>query len=208
MLILDLDDTLFETSSINPQLFHLPLSLIQNYYAANASRELADKVITELWSNPLDKVFATYGTPKAIIAEFYQKIGEIDFRQLSIQPFVDYEALRSLPQRKRLVTTGLKELQQAKIEALGIATDFEAVYIDDPRLQPRTSKIDIFKAILLETQLEPSAIWVIGDNPESEIKAGKTLGMKTVQRVSKSKGNAGLADYVIHSFEELEGIWE
>jgi len=37
---------------------------------------------------------------------------------------------------KILVTTGLIELQQAKIKTLGIGADFKQIHIDEPRLEP------------------------------------------------------------------------
>jgi len=35
MLILDLDDTIFETKSMNPQIFDSAISLIKNHYDKN-----------------------------------------------------------------------------------------------------------------------------------------------------------------------------
>ncbi|MEM9889028.1 MAG: HAD hydrolase-like protein [Bacteroidota bacterium] len=92
------------------------------------------------------------------------------------------------------------------VKALGIENDFDAIFIDDPRQTPRQHKMDIFKQILFETKKDPKEIYVIGDNPASEIKAGKQLGMKTIQRKSRHKKIAKFADYVIESFEELGSI--
>ena len=49
-------------------------------------------------------------------------------------------------------------------------------------------------------------MYLIGDNPESEIKAGKKLGMRTIQRKSDSKVSSKYSDYEIESFEELKEI--
>lgn len=206
MIILDLDDTIFETMSMNPRLFDSAISLIENHYKQNYSYSKSKEIIAELWSFPIDVVFSKYNTKKTLVAEFYKKIGEIDYRELKIKTYKDYKAIKKIKKKKILVTTGLKELQLAKIKALNIENDFEEIFIDDPRLIPRRHKVDIFKQILLDAEVKPEKIWVIGDNPESEIKAGKKLGMNTIQRKSKSKESSDFADYKIESFEELEKI--
>ena len=203
MLILDLDDTIFQTNSINPEIFESAFSIIHNYYHSRETGIPIEKMITALWSQPHDLVFSKYKTPTYIISEFYTQISTINYSTLNIKTFDDYKWIRNNSKRKILVTTGLKELQLAKIKALGIESDFEAIKIDDPRLHPRQHKLDIFKQILKETAIAPKEIWVIGDNPDSEIKAGKQLGMNTVQRKSSSKKSSLFADYEIDSFAEL-----
>lgn len=206
MIILDLDDTIFETKSMNPRIFDSAITLIEDYYQQHHSIQKSKKVITELWSYPIDVVFKKHNTEEALVNQFYQMIAEIDFRDLNIKTFEDYKEIKNLHKRKILVTTGLKELQLAKIKALGIENDFEEIYIDDPRQFPRKYKVDIFRQILLNSKINPENVWVIGDNPDSEIKVGKELGMKTIQRKSKHKKIAELADYKIESFVELEEI--
>ena len=202
MLILDLDDTIFDTSSINANLFDPAIALIKAHYAQNES----DSIIADLWLLPVDVVFTKYDVPASLISAFYTQIAQIDYRQLAIKTFADYPEIRKFSINKILVTTGLEELQRAKIRALGIESDFDAIYIDDPRNDPRKFKTDIFRQILLDTQKSPDQIWVIGDNPESEIKSGKKLGMRTIQRKAKNKHLSEYADYQIESFAELPGI--
>ncbi len=206
MLILDLDDTIFETKSMNPRIFDSAITVIEKYYGQNNLGVKPKEIIAELWSFPIDVVFEKYNTPESVSGDFYKKIGEIDFQELAIKTFDDYSEIKRFGKQKILVTTGLKELQLAKIKALDIEDDFDRIYIDDPRLIPRKHKIDIFRQILLESNKEAQEIWVIGDNPESEIKSGKDLGMKTIQRKSKSKDFSEFADFKIESFEELEEI--
>ena len=206
LLILDLDDTIFLTKSIEPSLFDPAFGIIKSYYDQGKSNYLLDELTSALWTKPIDVVFTTYRTPENVISEFYSQIRKIDFSALKINPFKDYEELKSLPQTKILVTTGFEELQAGKINALDIASDFDSIFIDDPQYKPRRHKLDIFKQILIDTSLPPHQICVIGDNPDSEIKAGHQLGMKTIQRRSESKEISGVADHVIESFEELNII--
>jgi len=205
MLILDLDDTIFETKSINSNIFAPAISLIKEYYKSNPGIDV-EEIISELWSKPIDVVFSKYNIPQPLASKFYQAIANIDYKALHIQTFDDYQVIKSFPNKKILVTTGLKELQIAKIKALGISSDFDAIFIDDPRKQPRQFKFNIFQQILHESKMPPAKIWVIGDNPDSEIKAAKRLGMNTIQRLSKSKTVSELSDYKIQSFNELVDI--
>jgi len=191
---------------MNPKIFNDAISVVKRYYDTSELNVKVGEIISELWSKPVDEVFLKYKTPKTIVDEFYNKIADIDFSKLKIKPFDDYEAIQSISIKKILVTTGLRELQTAKIKALGIASDFDSIRIDDPREKPRQYKMDIFKQILTETKKSPKEIWIIGDNPESEIKAGKILGMRTIQRKSKTKESSEYADFEIASFRELKNI--
>ncbi|MEL7248677.1 MAG: HAD family hydrolase [Bacteroidota bacterium] len=206
MLIIDLDDTIFPTKSMNPVIFDPAISLVRDYLLANRTALVAEEAIAELWTRPIDYVLVKYELPEPIIANFYQAIAVVDYQQLEISPFADYQVLKSIALPKILVTTGLEELQVAKIKALGIRADFMGVFIDDPRLKPRRYKRTIFKQILSDMRLHPSQTWVIGDNPDSELKAGKEMGMNTIQRRSPSKESSSYADYEIDSFAELPSI--
>ena len=181
MLIIDLDDTIFPTQSMNPAIFDPAISIVRDALQSRKTKAIADTAIAELWTKPIDHVLAKYEVPNDVIAHFYQAIAEVDYQQLRITPFADYPALRAITQPKILVTTGLRELQVAKIKALGISSDFISIHIDDPRAQPRQHKQLIFEQIMRAQHLSPQQIWVIGDNPDSELKAGKELGMKTIQ---------------------------
>ena len=104
-----------------------------------------------------------------------------------LHPYPDVlPALDALPLLKLLLTTGFRGIQESKIEALGIAGRFEAVYIDT--LDGGTldggigmGKRRLLEEILVTHRLAPEETLVIGDSPENEIAAGNTLGAVTVQ---------------------------
>ncbi|MEM1119221.1 MAG: HAD family hydrolase [Bacteroidota bacterium] len=206
MIILDLDDTIFQTSSMNPKIFDSAFSVLRNYYESVDLSANVDKIITALWTNPIDVVLTQCKIPTTVVSAFYKQIESVDFNTLSITPFEDYEIMQSIEINKILVTTGLTQLQMAKVKALEIKSDFDAIKIDDPRIKPRQYKLDIFRQILIQSKIDPKKIWVIGDNPNSELKAGKQLGMNTIQRRSASKQSSKYADYEISSFEEIVDI--
>ncbi len=206
MIILDLDDTIFETKSMNPQIFDSAISIVKTYYQNTATEKIAAKVVNSLWSDPIDIAFKKYKTPTPVIENFFKALEEVDFQQLEIKPYDDYPEIKSLKHQKLLVTTGYTKLQNAKIKALQIASDFDRIYIDDPKSNPRIYKLGIFKQIMVETKKEAKDIWVIGDNPNSEIISGKKLGMRTIQRKTPKREKSEFADYLIESFEELKEI--
>lgn len=205
MLILDLDNTIFETKSISPKIFQPILDLIKDYYQSINENETANQLIEELWSIPIDEVFKKYHTPDEIKQHTYKKLNELDYT-LEIATYDDYDILKSIPKEKTLVTTGYEKLQLAKVEALNIGSDFKSIFIDNPLSQQRKYKLGIFKEILEKEKLKPEEVWVIGDSVDNEIKAGKALGMNTIQRLKTGVQKSEYSDYGIESFQELNSI--
>lgn len=205
ILILDLDDTIFETGSMDAQIFEPATSVIFSHFQ-NENQTFRLEIQKDLWSYPFDFVQSKYDIPSHIIDEFYNQISKIDYNTLKVCPFKDYSIIQKMNIEKILVTTGFKELQLAKVKALNIENDFQSIHIDDPRTSPRNTKLEIFQKILKTSNKKAHDFVVIGDNPNSEIKAGHQLAMKTIQRKSKTKAISDLANHVIDSFESLETI--
>lgn len=205
MLIVDLDDTIFPTKSMPSSLFKVAIDNISSYVLSNTEHNV-ESLIADLWSRPVDVVCHAYGLPDDVLRRFYLDIEKIDFSRLPIEVYPDYKELLKVPHSRALVTTGLRKLQEAKIVALQIRSDFEEIHIDDPRTAPRYGKKKIFEKIMLERNLGPTDVWIIGDNPDSEIKAGRELGMNTIQRRAMGKRISELSDFVISSFSEVQRI--
>lgn len=205
ILILDLDDTLFPTKSIEPSVFAPAMRIIETYFQTRASDEQYKQVLHDLWSTPFDHVAQKHQIPQSIQQTFVHQLNTISY-ELDIALYPDYSQLKTLDCEKILVTTGFPKLQEAKIEALNIRTDFSAVYIDNPFAANRKHKLGIFQEIVASKNSSPSHFTVIGDNPVSEIQAGKSLGMYTIQRKKMDTPPSPLADYSIDSFAELEGV--
>jgi HAD superfamily hydrolase (TIGR01509 family) len=124
---------------------------------------------------------------------------------LDISPYPDYQYLQTIQCPKFLVTTSLSSLQNSKIKALNIADDFTKIVINDTFREQRT-KLDIFRDLLSTFKLQPETTYVIGDNADSEIKAGNALNMVTVQILRDNVVKGTNAQYYIRTFHELEGI--
>ena len=61
---------------------------------------------------------------------------------------------------------------------LGIEPDFKEIHIVDPEVDQQTKK-DVFTRIMATHNYAPEELLVIGDDPGSEIKAAKALGIDT-----------------------------
>ena len=202
MLILDLDNTIFPTNSIPFDSFLPVVEVVEKHLLQQFDKAKTSSVIEELWNVPFDYVSKKYNFPERVNTDFYKTIQELEY-DFQLSTYNDYPFLRQLTHRKILVATGFKKLQFAKIRALGIGNDFEAIFIDDPSDSNRIFKKGIFENILKKENLQPSDIWVIGDHPNTEIAAAKVLGIRTIQVVRPETNFEIKGEFSINSFEEL-----
>jgi FMN phosphatase YigB (HAD superfamily) len=203
-LILDLDDTIFQTNTIDKKVvapfFEHLITVLRALYTA----PIIENIVTDLWKDSWDVVIERYQIPNEIFLRAVQAL-ERRLLKLEIATYTDYHFIKKNAADKFLVTTGLTSFQKAKIKALNIENDFKKIIINDKFIESK-SKLDIFRALIEEHQLVPENTYVIGDNPHSEIQAGNVLNLNTIQilRDNNTKGNN--ANYYIHSFEELSCI--
>jgi putative hydrolase of the HAD superfamily len=203
-IILDLDDTIFKTRSMDSRVFEPFFADLRQRLKTHYTPQEVELIINDLWYHTWNIVMDHYHIPFEILCSSFEVLESLD-PILDIAPYPDYEFIKRLPYPKFLVTTSLTSLQTTKIKALNIQDDFTKIVINDP-FRHRKTKQDIFAELASEFALVPGRTFVVGDNNESEIKAGNLLNMVTVQilREGVVKGNA--ARYHIHSFYELETI--
>ncbi len=203
-IILDLDDTIFQTKSMDAKIFepffnHLILKL-KTYF----DQQVIERIVSDLWQRPFDIVIKKYNIPFTTIAESIDLLENLDL-DLKISTFQDYTFIKNIRTKKLLVTTGLTALQKAKIKALKIEKDFDKIIINDTLRETKT-KQDIFYDLKLEFNLNPKTTYVIGDNSESEIEAGNALNFTTIQILRKNVIKGDNARHYINSFDELSLI--
>ena len=163
-----------------------------------------EEVISDLWNMTWNEVIDKHGIDEQLFLGSIKVLDELEM-DLHISPYPDYHTLQRLPFPKFLVTTSLTSLQEKKIRALGIERDFVKIIINDTFKKKQTKK-QIFEDLIKDYALNPSCTYVIGDNAESEIKAGNELGMVTVQMLRQNVLSSPTANFHIHSFVELEQI--
>lgn len=202
LLIFDLDDTLFETKSIEKKSVQPIFDEFEKLLHKQFDKELIEQILPELWKYPFDYVSDKYQFNNHQNAEFARLINEHQYK-LNIKPFEDFSELQKLQQEKILVTTGFEKLQNAKIHSLGIEKEFSEIYIDNILDSKRIYKKGIFKNILLEKKIQPELVYIIGDNANSELKAGFELDLNVVQVSKFGQPKSEYADYNISDFSEL-----
>nr|WP_255647343.1 HAD-IA family hydrolase [Fulvivirga sedimenti] len=192
-----MDYTIFETRTIG---YHHFADLFNVLDSVNDrfSPEKLELVKDELWKYTFHEVAERYGFSNQMIHAYFSRMREMNF-SFDISPYPDYRELQNISLPKYLITSGSEPIQQAKIRALGIESDFIQICYDD-RMQGSPGKAGIFTQLIHQDDLDPEGILVIGDNPESEIKAAKNLGLHYV--LIDRKGSVDFKPK-IQSFAEL-----
>jgi putative hydrolase of the HAD superfamily len=175
-LIFDLDNTIYPVSSIADRLFEKLFALIDEK-AVHLSAETIEAAKDDLKRRHYHLVAEKFGFGASLTDEGDSLLKGMIY-DLPMQPFEDYAYLKKLPQAKFLVTLGFTKLQWSKVEQLGIKDDFKEIHIVDPAISGQTKK-NVFADILARHHYREEEVLVIGDDPESEIKAASELGIET-----------------------------
>jgi len=205
VLIFDLDDTLFETRSLGEEAMRPLLVEFKRLALSKYGEQLTSQILSDLWKYPFDHVAKQHAFDAHFILHIAEVIDKMHF-EFDINPFPDFTVVQEMDCTKLLVTTGFKQLQLAKVKALQLEQEFELIVVDDVLAENRLYKKGIFEQIIQERQLDVKDVFVIGDNPESELKAGQDLGLRTVQVVKLGQERSANADFVVEGFAELLGI--
>jgi len=175
-IILDLDNTIYPVSSIADHLFNELFDFLDQHIAGEGIEHI-NKAKEDLKRIPYQKVADKYQFSELVKNKGLELLNNIKYNR-PMQPFDDYKQIREVKITKFLVTTGFTKLQWSKVKMLNIEADFEAIHIVDPELSPLTKK-DIFASILEKYDYKTQDVLIIGDDPESEIKAASDLGIDT-----------------------------
>jgi putative hydrolase of the HAD superfamily len=202
-LILDLDNTIFPTESISGELFK-PLFDLMDKYKDEIGEEKLQTAKRELSKKAFQKIAEAHQFPQELTEQ-----GVVMLRDLvydgPIQPFEDYTYLQQLTTEKFLVTMGFTKMQWGKIDLLNLRKEYKEVIVNDPD-KTEASKTEAFKEILQKNNYQPEEVVAIGDDPDSEIKSAKELGIITILYDPKGEYNAEEADYKIASYAELASL--
>ena len=175
VLIFDLDNTIYPVHSIGAALFAPLFSMLED---SGEIQEQMDAVKDAIQHKPFQVVAAEFGFSDALTQTGIKLLQNLSYNG-PIAPFPDFQLVPILPQPKFLVTTGFSRLQESKINGMQIRSLFQEIHIVDPLLEARTKK-DVFSDILIRYAYQPDEVLVIGDDPDSEIKAAHALEIPTI----------------------------
>ena len=174
-LILDLDNTIYPAASLAPEVFKDLYLLISEKIDVNEDE--FSEIKLEMNRRPFSQVAKQFNFPDELIKAGQDLLRNKEARGPA-KPFDHYIHIQNAPLVKFLVTKGFTRLQQSKIDTLGIKDDFIEVHIVDSDKSDNTKR-DVFADILKRYNYTVDEVLVIGDDPESEISAGKELGIET-----------------------------
>jgi putative hydrolase of the HAD superfamily len=199
--IYDLDNTIYPVPAIGEALFAPLFRLIAD---SGEQQDLFDQIKDEIMRAPFQVVAQKYRFSPELTRQAISLLRNLTYDG-DIQPYEDYPEIRRLPGDRFLVTTGFRKLQESKIQGMGIAPDFREVIVVDPDTSDKTKK-DIFAGIMQKYGYQPAQVLVIGDDPESELKAARELGIDTVLYDKQNRHPGAQATYRITDFRELSRI--
>ena len=197
-IILDLDNTIYAVSSIGEKLFKTLFNLIKNRGEYSGDFEL---IKTEIMRRPFQYIAKEFSFSERLFEDCMQLLKNLTYDEL-ILPFEDYNEIKKIPIPKYLVTVGFKKLQQSKVRQLNIEQDFKTIFIIDPT-ESTLSKKDVFLKIMEENSYKANDLIIVGDDIESEIKAGKELGIESLLYDREGKYVSQENNRTIKSFNEL-----
>ncbi len=174
-LILDLDNTIYPVSSIADNLFEQFFNMLDQDPDIDSS--IIHDARLEITRRPFQHVADDFNFSPALKNRGIELLKSITYEG-PIQPYADYHHIQKIDLDKFLVTTGFTNLQNSKVKQLGLAGDFKEIHIVDPEISPKTKK-DIFQDLMDKYGYQPADLLVIGDDPQSEIKAAQALNIDT-----------------------------
>lgn len=201
-VIFDLDSCLAAADEPGRSLYATAFEAMQRENRGALTAAQLEAAFEDTWRLPLDVVAQRHGFPAAMEKAGWEAMRKVEVTAL-MRGYGDLDALRSLDVRRFLVTSGFRGLQESKIRALGIAELFSEIMIDAIDEPDARGKEPYFRELQERHRKQVRNFWVVGDNPDSEIRAGNALGMTTVQILRPGVTKGDNARYHIQSLTEL-----
>jgi len=204
-LILDMDNTIFPSNSISDELFE-PIYQLLEKHKDQVGEENIQEIKKLMSKKAWQKIAEEYDFNEELTKEGADILRETTYEK-PIAPFEDYTLVKANTLDKYLVTMGFTKMQWSKIKMLNIEADYKEVLVNDPETTEDTKK-EVFQSLIEKYNLNPQEVLVIGDDPESEIKAGNDLQMPTVLYDRMNEYEDKHAKHHIHHYSELAAIIE
>ncbi len=201
-IIFDLDNCLSAADESTRQLLEPVFDAVRQSNRGTLSDAALDQAFEDCWRDAFDVVARRHGFSREMLEAGWNAAARTEVTT-PLQGYPDLGALRALPGKLFLVTSGFRRLQESKISALRIAELFAEVHVDAIDEDNRRGKRRIFADILAAHHLSPDEVLVVGDSPDSEIEAGNQLGITTVQILRPGVTRGNNASYCIDELAEL-----
>ena len=201
-VLFDLDNCLSAADEIGADLFEPAFVAIRAASRQSHSERALAAAFADIWRHALDWVAAEHHFTPAMREAAWTQLSQLQVTTL-MYGYDDLHLLAQVPAARFLVTSGFHRLQESKIRALGISDHFKGIYIDAIDAADRIGKRGIFKQIMSSHDLAPADVWVVGDNPESELAAAQSLGLRSVQMLRTGVPRSDCAKHHVSGLGEL-----
>lgn len=168
--IFDLDNTLYSVPQYGDRMFKQLFSIIEE--SGDYKGDLQE-IKDELMRVPMQKVAENFSFGEELKEKSLEHLRQLTYDE-PITPFKDYELIRQLPGDRFIVTMGFEKFQWSKIKAMKIEQDYNEIFVVDP---DNTDKIkrNLFEEIMSKYGYVTSDVFIIGDDPDSEVLAAQEL---------------------------------
>jgi FMN phosphatase YigB (HAD superfamily) len=203
-IFFDLDNTLAASDEPGRDLLAPVFQAVREANHGRLSDEELDAAFEECWSRAFDAVAEKHGFSREMRDAGWREFARVEVR-VPMRGYGDLEVLPHLGERRFLVTSGFRRLQESKVRALGIADAFDEVVIDALDEPDRRGKERVFADLLAAHRLDPAEVLVVGDDPESEIASARKLNLRAIQIVRPGIEPAPRLTHVsdLHALREL-----
>lgn len=205
LVIFDLDNCLADAREAGEELFEEGFQAIREAGHGRLGEEALEAAFADCWRHPLDWVAERHGFSRKMLKAGWEAFSRMEVLH-PMHGYGDLTELLRLPQRRVLVTSGFRRLQESKIRALNLGQYLHETYVDAIDEPARLGKKGWFQRILASHGLAPAEALVVGDNADSEIAAGNSLGIPTVQTLRPHVPRSDTARYHISSLAELPAV--
>ncbi|WP_025415159.1 HAD family hydrolase [Gemmatirosa kalamazoonensis] len=196
-IIFDLDNCLAPASEVHESLVEPVFAAIRGANRGDVEPDALDAALRDFWVHAFDVVAERHGFTPAMRDAGWRAFSEIEVRA-PMRGYGDLDVLPHLGDRRFLVTSGFRRLQESKVRALGIGAHFEELLVDAIEEPDRRGKEWLFVDLMTRHALPRDDVLVVGDNPDSELAAAERLGLRAVQilrpGVVRARATAHVAD--------------
>lgn len=205
VVIFDLDNCLADAREVGTELFEEGFQAIRDANDGRLAEAALEAAFSDCWRHPLDWVAERHGFSPEMLRAGWEAFSQMEVHH-PMRGYGDLGELLKLPQHRALVTSGFRRLQESKIRALNLSHYLHELYVDAIDEPERIGKKGWFQRILGSNGIAPGEAVVVGDSPASEIAAGNSLGIPTVQILRPGVSRSDAAQYHITSLAELPGL--
>ena len=199
--IFDLDNTLYSVPEYGDRMFKQLFSLIEE--SSDYKGDLQE-IKNELMRVPMQKVAEKFSFGRELKEKAIKHLRQLTYDE-PVTPFKNYELIRQLPGDRFIVTMGFEKFQWSKIKAMKIEQDFNAIFVVDSESTDKIKR-DLFEEVITKHGYVTSDVFVIGDDPESEVLAAKELGAHPILFDADNIHQAGQGVTKVTGFKELIAI--